>query len=284
MIKQANNYANLHTFIKLKDSEFRKLSLFIYKNYGINIPITKKTLLESRLQKRLKELQLRSFKDYLKIVINEEENKEIVKMIDRVSTNKTDFFREKAHFDFLSEKALVNFLLKDDLKIWCAASSSGEEVYTLGITVEEFIKNNKANFNYSILGTDISTEMLNKGILGIYDEERIQNIPLSLKRKYFLKSKDKAKPVVRVTKELRDKATFKRHNLIENNYPTTTDFDIIFCRNVLIYFDKPTQEKIIMKLCKRLKKGGYFFLGHSESIIGINAPLRQLAHTTYQKI
>ncbi|MDW7691684.1 CheR family methyltransferase [Flammeovirgaceae bacterium SG7u.111] len=281
MVNQKIDYSALQNGIKLTDAEFRKLSSFIYKRYGVNIPPAKKTLLESRLQKRLKALNLHSFKDYLTIVIDKKENDEMVKMMDRVSTNKTDFFRESAHFDFMTNNVLANY--QNNLNIWCAASSSGEEVYTLGITIEEYLAKNNTNLKYSILGTDISTEMLNIGLLGIYNEERIAKIPLEIKRKYFLKSKEKSKSLVRVTKELRSKVTFQRHNLIEHSYPSTASYDIIFCRNVLIYFDKPTQEKIIMKLCNRLKKGGYFFLGHSESIIGINAPLQQLAHTTYQK-
>ena len=268
----------------MNDYEFKKLSAFIYINYGINIPDAKKIILESRLQKRLKALNLTSYKKYIERILDKEENEEIVKMIDLVSTNKTDFFREKAHFDFLSNVILPEISENKCIKIWSAASSSGEEVYSIAITIQEYLEKKRKKLNYSILGTDISSEMLQKGSIGIFNKDRISHLPIALVKKYFLKSKNIHNPLIRVNLELRNKVMFLRHNLIGDNYPGASGFDIIFCRNVLIYFDRPTQQKIILKLLNKLKTGGYLFLGHSESILGMNIPLKQLAHTTYQKV
>lgn len=271
--------------IRLSEADFKKLSSFIYTNYGIHLPFTKRPLIESRLQKRLRLLNMPSFKEYIKWVTKGGEHDEVVSMIDIISTNKTDFFRENAHFDLLMNRVLpsLNHEQLQDLKIWCAGASSGEEVYTIAMTMEEFISANNANIKYSILGTDISSRVLQKGNMAIYNEQNIAGIPYDLKKKYFLKSKDRMNPTVRVIKKIRDKVKFQRHNLMDDHHFTGQVFDIIFCRNVLIYFDKPTQERITFKLNDKLKKGGYFFLGHSESIIGIDVPLKQVAHTAYQK-
>lgn len=273
--------------IKMSKAEFDKLSSFIYQNYGINLPDFKITLLESRLQKRLRVLNINSFKEYIKLVTTKGEHAEVVQMMNVVSTNKTDFFRESDHFDYISKHILPLYAdngYGKELKIWSAASSSGEEVYTLAIMLHEFMRLNNTTIKYHILGTDISTDVLEKAHRGIYDESRIAALPIELKKRYFLKSKDRQKPQVRVTKELRQHITFKRYNLMSEGFPSSDDFDIIFCRNVLIYFDKASQARIINKLCEKIPTGKYLFLGHSESIIGVGAPLKQLAHTSYQKI
>lgn len=268
------------------DKDFEKLSRLIYSDYGIKMPITKKTMLEGRLRKRLHFNNMSSYEEYCDYLFSSEGmEKELIHMIDVVSTNKTDFFREPAHFSYLQEELLPDFKQenKGPLRIWTAAASTGEEPYTIAITIEEFFKERRA-FDYSIYCTDISTQVLQKGVLGIYENQRVANIPIDIKRKYFLKSKDPSNPKVRVIPELRKKCTFDRLNLMDKRYNTPTDYDIIFCRNVLIYFDKPTQEEVINKLCSRLKPGGYLFLGHSESITGIDAPLKTIKPTIYKRV
>jgi chemotaxis protein methyltransferase CheR len=265
---------------QLSETEFAKLSKFIYSEYGIKMPPEKKIMLQSRLQKRLRALRIYSFKEYIEYVFKGETN-EVVHMIDVVSTNKTDFYREPAHFEYLKNTILPQlYEEKKNIKLWSAGCSSGPEVYTLAIELSEFGKQN-AGFDYSILGTDISTLMLKKAYAGIYPEEMVQMIPLEFKRKYLLKSKDKTKKLVRVNKELRNKAKFQRVNFMDDSYPVNEQFDIIFCRNVLIYFDRETQENVINKLCRHLRSGGFFFLGHSESITNIDVPLKQLKPTVY---
>lgn len=279
---------NLITSIKLKDSEFNKLSKLIYEEYGIKMPLAKKIMLQSRLQKRLRALEMKSFGEYCEYLFSKEGLQgEVIHMIDVVSTNKTDFFREPVHFDFLNDVVLPHYSShyqgQKTINIWSAGSSSGEEAYSIAITMEEFIQNNK-NFNYYIQGTDISTIVLNKAINAIYAEEKTHIIPLSLKRKYLLKNKDKEKKVVRIVKDLRKKTNFGRLNLMDNTYDMPTNFNIIFCRNTLIYFDRHVQEKVINKLCRHLESGGFFFIGHSESLTGFDVPLKQIKPTIFQKL
>ena len=269
---------------KLTDAEFNKLSNFIYTNYGIKMPMAKRVMLQSRLQKRLKALKIYSFKEYVDFVFGKNGNQEIVHMMDVVSTNKTDFYREATHFDFLNSNVLPE-LYQDNkfIKLWSAGCSSGQEVYTLAIELSEFALKNHG-FDFSIFGTDLSTIVLKKAINAIYPEEAVAMIPIEKKRRYLLKSKSKDKKLVRVNSNLRSKTKYQRLNFMDDNYSVNEKFDIIFCRNVLIYFDRETQERVINKLCNNLKLGGYFFLGHSESITNIKAPLKQIKPTIYTKI
>lgn len=274
--------------IQMPDSVFERLSNFIYKQYGIKMPPAKKVMLQSRLQKRLREMQMNSYEEYCDFVFSKEgEALELIHMIDVVTTNKTDFFREPTHFDFLRQVVLPEFVAREKhkttLKIWSAGCSSGEEVYTLSIVLADFMDTNK-KLDYSIFGTDISTRILQKAIEAVYTEERIANIPLETKRKYFLRSKDRNNPMVRVIPELRKKSYYQRLNFMDDSYNINESFDIIFCRNVLIYFDREIQQKVINKLCTHLKTGGYFFLGHSESITGMQVPLVQLKPTVFMKV
>jgi chemotaxis protein methyltransferase CheR len=271
----------------LNDADFTKLSNFIYVNYGIKLPLSKKIMLQSRLVSRLKINGIKSYADYTKYVLSGEASEsEIVNMIDLVSTNKTDFYRESAHFDFMKDVILPDFLASESrqpMKIWSSASSSGEEAYTIAIVMSEFIENNR-KIDFEILGTDISSRILEKAKMGIYPMDRVDVIPLTQKKKYLLRSKDQENPMVRIVPQLRAKTRFQRLNLMDPSYNVPKDFDIIFCRNVLIYFDRETQEKVINKLCMHLKPGGYFFLGHSESISGIDVPLKPLKPTMFVKI
>lgn len=271
----------------MTNAEFSRMSDFVYSNFGIKLPPAKKIMLEGRLQKRLRIKNINTFTEYIDLIFGEKGDQEIIHMIDAISTNKTDFFREAGHFDFVSDEILPAYSKNNKhipLKIWSAAASSGEEIYTIGMTISEFNKATQEKINFSILGTDISVDILRKAVTAKYHEDRIKNIPLDLKKRYFLRSKDRTKKAVRVIPELRRSAKFQRLNLIDSSYNVDSDFDIIFCRNVLIYFEKQVQEEVINKLCRHLKPGGYFFLGHSESIIGKKVPLRQLLPTVYQKI
>lgn len=272
---------------KMTDNEFDRLSSYIFDQSGIKLPPVKKIMLQSRLQKRLRELNITSFKEYVDYVFsNEGQKNEIIHMLDVVSTNKTDFFREPVHFDFLNSNVLPEFYLNSKtkhFKVWSAGCSSGEEPYTIAITLNDFKLNNN-QFNYSIIGTDISTQILQKASLAVYKDDRIVNIPLEMKRKYFLKSKDKEKKNVRVVKELRNKVSYSRLNFMDDVYNLSESFDVIFCRNVLIYFNRETQENVINKLCRNIKTGGYLFIGHSESIMGMDLPLEQIKPTIFKRI
>jgi chemotaxis protein methyltransferase CheR len=281
------NITNLYYKIQMTNNDFSRLSTFIYSELGIKMQVEKKIMLQSRLQKRLYELGLGSFSEYIDFVFSREgERSELYKMIDLVTTNKTDFFREPAHFTFLTDEVLKNIVppgsKRKTIKIWSAGCSSGEEAYTIAITMNEFLKSSP-NIDYNILATDISVRILQKASAAIYNADRIKDIPLDIIKKYFLKSKDPLNKTVLVIKELRSKVKFQRLNLMDKAYPVDNDFDIIFCRNVLIYFDRETQQNVINKLSEKLKPGGIFFLGHSESITNMAVPLKQIKPTIFQK-
>ncbi|KAB0669399.1 protein-glutamate O-methyltransferase [Oryzomonas sagensis] len=273
----------------LKDREFNRFSGFIYDEVGIKMPAAKKTMLEARLQKRLKALGMRTFEEYAEHVFSgAEKSSELIHLIDVVTTNKTDFFREPAHFDYLVKSALPALVeareagYRSPLKIWSAGCSSGEEPYTLTMVLSEFMANNPG-FRVSILATDISTAVLEKAKNAIYTEDRVDPIPLQMKKKYLLRSRDKSKGLVRVAPHLRSLVQFRRLNFMED-FGMREQMEIIFCRNVIIYFDKPTQERLLNKFCRQLVPGGYLFLGHSETLSGLNVPLTPVASTVYRKL
>lgn len=272
----------------MSSADFKKLSSFIYNEYGIKMPEVKKTMLQSRLHKRLRELNMFSYKDYVEYLFSKEgQQTEVIHMIDMVSTNKTDFFREPVHFDFLHSNVLPELLESShpnrSIKIWSAGCSSGEEPYTIAMSVSEYALQNPVVFDYSITATDISTRVLKQAIEGIYKEQRVEMLPTNIKKKYLLRSKDRLNPTVRIIPELRRRINFQRLNFMDSHYSISESFDVIFCRNVLIYFDRETQESVINKLCTKLKPNGIFFLGHSESITNFDVPLHQLKPTIFRK-
>ncbi len=272
---------------ELTSKQFEKLSTFISEYYGIKMPEAKKTTLQCRLQRRLKILQLDNFNDYLEYVFSKNgQINELAHMMNEVSTNKTDFFREIDHFNQLSQNILseITACLKpgESLKIWSAGCSSGEEAYTIAFTIEEFMERNYT-IDYKIYGTDISTRVIKQASDAIYQEEKVAVVPKEIKKKYMLRSKDRELSTVRVKPNIRDRVSFSRLNLMDNQYYVPADMDIIFCRNVLIYFDTITQEKVLRKLLGKLKKGGYLFIGHSESITSMDLPLLRIKPTVFKK-
>ena len=202
-------------------------------------------------------------------------------MVDVLTTNKTDFFRENHHFEFLKNHIIPCLNNNHHLKIWSAGCSSGEEPYSIAMTIEEAYS--KSISSYTIVGTDLSYKILQKASRAIYPMD-IEGLSLDRKRKFFLKSKDQTKPTIRVTKEVRRHVNFKRLNLMNVPYKVDGEFDIIFFRNVMIYFDRDTQQKVLSNLCSKLKIGGYLFIGHSESITTLDLPLKQIEPTTFIKI
>jgi len=230
---------------------------------------------------------MNSFSEYCDYVFSEEGMEyEIIHMIDVVSTNKTDFFRESAHFEFLNDTILPEFAsngVSRPMRVWSAASSSGEEPYTISMVISEYNRTTTEPVQFSVFGTDISSDILAKAHQAVYKEERIANIPLTYKKRYFMQNKDPLKKLVRIIPELRKTCSFMRLNLIDSYYPVEEKFDVIFCRNVLIYFDRPTQEAVINKLCEHLVPGGYFFLGHSESAMGMDAPLQAIRPSLFKR-
>jgi chemotaxis protein methyltransferase CheR len=271
----------------LSDSDFWKVSQFIYDECGIKLSYEKKIMVEARLMKRVRELHFDNFQKYLEFVFKTDLKRlEVVYLIDAITTNKTDFFRESAHFNFLSAVALPEFIANTQGKtfqVWSAGCSSGEEVYTIAMVLEEFAVSHKG-FTYNILGTDISTRVLNAAERAVYSEEKASTIPIDLRKKYLLKSKEKSEALVRIIPELRSKVHFEHFNLLTGNYRHQNYFDAVFCRNVLIYFDKDTQMNVISNLTNTLSVSRYLFIGHSEAIIQHNLPIQQVQPSLYRKI
>ncbi|HAS88765.1 MAG TPA: chemotaxis protein CheR [Desulfovibrio sp.] len=270
---------------RMTDADFGKFSKLIKEEFGIKMPPSKKTMLEARLQKRLRALGFSCHSEYCDFLFSPGGfEKELTQLIDVVTTNTTDFFREPKHFELLLSTVLPDLCQRSSrpVKLWSAGCSSGEEPYTLCMVLNEFTERNP-NFKYSLMATDISTDILRKAMNAVYPMSKVDVVPMALKKKYLLKSKDKAKPLVRVAPGLRKKVDFKRLNFMEP-FPFKDQKDIIFCRNVVIYFDRATQYMLFKKFCATLTKGGYLFIGHSESISGMELPVRQIAPTVYQKV
>jgi chemotaxis protein methyltransferase CheR len=275
----------------LSSKDFDRLSNFIYGEFGIKMPSAKHTMLEGRLSKRLRLLDLSSYSEYCDFLFSDAGKKtELVHLINNVTTNKTDFFREPSHFDYLTRSVLPDLAdssgagVRNKLKIWSAGCSTGEEPYTLTMVLGDYSQTHpEFSAGYSILATDISTRVLQMAKNAVYHQDRIEPVTQPMRKKYLLKSKDRNNPVVRIVPELRSKVTFGQLNFMVEDFGLREQLDIIFCRNVIIYFDKETQEKLMNKFCRNLVRGGYLFLGHSESLHGYDLPLVQVAPTVYQR-
>ena len=285
-----NNTVKFDVFSsQISAKDFERFSALIYDSCGIKMPPHKKTMLESRLRKRLRILEMNTFEEYSKYVFSPEGMKnELVSLIDVVTTNKTDFFREAAHFDFLTEVALPHLIntyqagVDRPLRVWSAGCSSGEEAYTLAMVLSE-VSEAIPKFRFTILATDISTLVLEKARQGIYSMERVEPVDLALKKKYLLRGKGDQQKMVRVIPKLRSLVTFRRLNFLDRDFDLDHPMDIIFCRNVIIYFDQATQKTLLEKLAECLSPGRYIFMGHSETLNGLNLPLSQVSPSVYQK-
>ncbi|PZA10745.1 chemotaxis protein CheR [Rhodopseudomonas palustris] len=273
---------------QLSDRQFRSLAELIEGQVGIKMPTAKRLMLEGRLHKRVRALNYSGVGEYVdnlfdKAVLDEE----LTHLIDVVTTNKTDFFREPQHFEFLRTVAVPELLKlpdrkSNDLKIWSSACSTGMEAYTTAMVLDDMVQAGR-RFQFRILGTDISTAVLRVATAAIYNREVIAPVPAPFIERYFLTSRDRARQEVRVVPELRRLTNFTRMNLMDSSYPVDRDVDIIFCRNVLIYFDRDTQRKVVEQLCSHLRPGGYLLVGHSESMIHSALPkLRQVQPTVFR--
>lgn len=289
MIKKKYNHNYFSDTLSRRN--FKRLSHFIHSSVGIKMPFSKKIMVESRLRKRLRSLNIGDFSDYCDYLFsNYGMEKELKFFIDVITTHKTEFFREPDHFEYLVQKVVPELIAKKGsgvnrkLNLWSAASSRGNEVYTIAIVFDEFRQRYPGlSFDYFILGTDISPDVLGDAERAIYKHEEIESIPLNLRKKYFLKSKDSKKNLVRVVPALRKKVRFRQLNLMERDFQLREQMDIIFCRNVIIYFDKKTQDDLISRLCDHLRPGGYLFMGHSEVLNRNDIPLVSKAPAVYRK-
>lgn len=269
---------------RLTHSDFMRVAQFVTSATGIKLPPSKKIMVEGRLRRRMRALGLASLHDYCRTVFDDGRfEDEAVNLIDAVTTNKTDFFRERVHFTFLAKMVLPELAQHGrEAKVWSAACSIGAEPYTLAMVMSEFAATHPG-FRYSILASDISTEVLSTAARAIYTEDMIEPVPMALRERYVLRSIDPAKRLVRMAPGLRAQVRFLRINLMDEEYPVDRAQDVIFCRNLLIYFDKPTQETVVQRLCQTLRPGGYLVLGHSDSITGFACPLASLGHSIFRR-
>lgn len=273
---------------ELSQKTFARFAHFITGELGIKMPESKLTMVQSRLLRRVRELRLNSFEQYGEYFFTAAAAQEREHFINAITTNKTDFFREAEHFDFLTRIALPSlsptggYRPGSCLRVWSAGCSSGEEAYTLAMVLREYALGHPG-FEFAILGTDISTRVLERAKEAIYQESQTVTVPKELRRKYLWEGRDKSQRLVRVVPELRRKVTFHQLNFMDENYGIRDMFDLIFFRNVLIYFEKNTQEEVINKICRNLVPGGYFLAGHSESLAGLNTDLNCVQTAVFRK-
>lgn len=271
----------------LSKRDFTRLAKFIHDYSGIKMPESKKTMVEGRLRARVAATGSAHLTEYCRRLFDEGGlAEEIVPLIDVVTTNKTEFFREPEHFRFLDEMVLPQLVaghrggLERVVKVWCTASSVGAEPYTLAMVLAE-ASERLGGFRFSIVATDISERVLKTALMAIYPEAMIAPVPIPMRKRYLLQGKKSAQRQVRIVPQLRKTVQFGRLNLMDTSYPMDRDCDVIFCRNTLIYFDKPTQQAVVSRLCDHLRQGGYLFLGHSESLAGTGLPLKPVGPSTF---
>jgi chemotaxis protein methyltransferase CheR len=271
----------------ISNADFGRLRRLIYEQSGINLSADKRTMLELRIKRRLRSLNLNSYTQYCEYLFaHHGQKEEIIHLIDVVTTNKTDFFREAGHFELLVQRAIPDVMASDEsgrpLLVWSAACSTGEEPYTLAMVLNDYGVTHPG-FRFKVLATDISTAVLAKARLGVYSDEVVRAVPPDMRRKYFMRSRDLESKALRVVPELRQFVDFRRLNFMDADFGLSEKAHIIFCRNVLIYFDRPTQEKILQKLTRHLALAGYLFVGHAETLHDMDIPVAPVSPAVYRK-
>jgi chemotaxis protein methyltransferase CheR len=276
--------------VVLTDRDFHRISDLVYEHCGINLHAGKKELVRARLAKRLRQGNFRTFSEYMRHVLEDTTGEEFSILIDSLSTNLTSFFREEQHFEFLRNKFLPSLMerkrAKPDFRIraWSAGCSSGEEPYSIAITLLDAVAGH-GRWDIKVLATDISTSVLDVAKTGIYDKQRVQPVSPMQRQKYFRAAREQNQKIFEVNQNLRDIVIFKYLNLMKS-WPIDTrhgGLDFIFCRNVMIYFDKPTQGRLVNRFWDILSSGGILFTGHSESLTGIEHQFRYVQPTIYAK-
>lgn len=273
--------------ISINDEEFHLITRLVYEKFGINLTEQKKTLVVGRLNKVLRNLGFGSFKEYYHYVMEDETGQALSALVDKISTNHSFFFREKDHFDFLVNTILPQLAEKKKnetnptLRIWSAGCAAGEEIYTIAMLVREFQAENYQKWDIGLLASDISLTILNEARNGVYPIEKVKDMATQYRTRYFtLAGNDK----VAISDELKSMVLFKRLNLMREDFPFKGKFDVIFCRNVMIYFDNATRLSLVDKLTRSIEDGGYLIIGHSESLGRDNCPLKYVRPAVYRKV
>lgn len=274
---------------RLGARDFQKLATFIQDYSGIKVPPSKATMVEGRLRKRVRALGMASLTEYCNYLFARDGlAAEEIHLIDVVTTNKTEFFREPEHFRVLADEVLPRIAAerrvssRAPVKIWSAAASTGAEAYTIAMVLAEQ-RRRQSEISGAVYATDICTDVLGTAQGGIFPAEMIEPVPAELRARYVMQAKDRTSRLVRIVPELRAMVQFGRLNLMDASYPIDRDMDVVFCRNVLIYFDKPTQLAVLRRLCDHLRPGGYIFLGHSETLSGFDLPVRPAGTAVFRR-
>lgn len=270
--------------ITITEKEFIELSNYIRENYGINLKAEKKMLVIGRLQNVLLEHNFESFSQYYQYVISDKSGQAVNTLINKITTNHTYFMREKSHFEYLRNIVipyLVNVVKDRDLRIWSAGCSSGEEAYTIAMILDEFFKVGQLWWDKKILATDISDNVLNIAREGIYHKERIMTLPESWKSEY-LEKYDKENFIF--IDKIKNEIIYRKFNLMDAVFPFKRKFHVIFCRNVMIYFNNNTKKELVRKFYNSLEPGGYLFIGHSESLTGEDIGFKYIMPSVYRKM
>jgi len=264
--------------------EYEHIRKLVYDLSRINLGANKKELVTARLGKRIRALKLDSYRSYLAFLDSPKGQAELFHLIDAISTNHTYFFREEGHFEFLSKVALPT-LCQDKrpraLRLWSAACSSGEEAYSLGIHLTQELE--RYGWDWKIACSDISTRILEKAQLGVFAADRLRGVTPSMQKRFFQKGYGQWEGFFRAAEDLRKRLSFARVNLVDASYPWSDQFDIVFLRNVMIYFDRETQEEVVNKIAQQLVPGGYLIIGQSESLTGVKHPYVTCRPSVYQK-
>jgi chemotaxis protein methyltransferase CheR len=275
---------NVISSADLTEAQFSEISELVKRLCGINLHDGKKELVKARLNKRLRMLGIADFREYIDCLKGPEGFGEITAMLDALSTNLTYFFREHKHFEFLQHKALPDLVARHEhdrrLRLWSAGCSSGDEPYSLAITLLEALP--PGGWDAAVLATDLSTKILARARDGTYTREHFRETPAAMVARYFTRTARREEDAHRINDRPQEMVTFARLNLMDN-WPMRGQFDVIFCRNVMIYFDKPTQNQLVHRFWNALAPGGYFFIGHSESLTGVRHELKYVEPTVYQK-
>ena len=266
------------------DKDFEKIRKFVKEETGITLSDAKKNMVYGRLSRRLRALDIKSFNEYIDIV-SEGESEEKGNFVNAITTNLTSFFREEHHFDYVKNTVVPQVLKNNShtkkIRIWCAGCSTGEEPYSLSMALHESISDIQS-WDIKILATDLDTNVLEHCRRGVYDIDRIVGLSQSRKANWFLKGKGDHSGSVKIDPRLQSLITFKQLNLMQG-WPMKGPFDFMFCRNVVIYFDKPTQKILFDRYADLVKDDGYLFLGHSESLYNVSTRFQLLGNTIYQK-
>jgi len=289
MIDTVTNSKNLSSasfsdVIPLEDELFHLLSELIYSKSGISLQKSKKYLISSRLYRRMLDLGIESYEEYYNLITDiYNGSDELVEFLNLMTTNKTDFFREADHYEILKNSVVPKLSKRlKKISVWSAGCSTGEEPYTIAMVLESCISQ-KTTFDYNVTGTDICTDAISHAQRAVYTSERGETIPDHIKNRFMLKGKGTMDGMIKIAPEIYDKVSFNYHNLYTDDFSSMAMFDVIFCRNVFIYFDKKTQSEIYGKFYQKLKPGGYLFVGHSESLNNYNFNYKYIAPGFYQK-